>query len=89
MTEAQRCGMMCGQPNFQNWLAAKYPADWEFCGGHDPDANRVGVAADVVRDTLDINSRRELDVNADLLKQWQMMLAQFEADTGRMAERTR
>lgn len=89
MTESQRCALYCSQGEFQKWMAAKFPKEWEFffVGGNGPD----DAAACIVRHYLKIASRRELDdEHKHVTRQaWQSIVAQFEADTGRMAERTR
>jgi hypothetical protein len=89
MTEAQRCGMLCADKTFQGWIAANFPKEWEFfhVGKNSP----KDTVACVVRNWLRISSRSELDndVRQKSREGWQTMLAQFEADTGRMAERTR
>jgi hypothetical protein len=87
MTESQRCGMLCGDTAFHGWLAKNFPKRWAFffVGQNLPD----DAAACVVRDLLKVPSRRDIDTNEIALTSWRAMLAQFEHDTGRIAEQTR
>ena len=87
MTEAQRAGMLCADPVFQTWCSQAYPANWQAAmvsGATVPDAT-----ARIVRYACETSTRRALDQPGPILNRWRSMLAQFEADTGRMAERTR
>ena len=85
MTESQRCGMLCGDTAFQEWLAVNFPQQWNFFFVNKADPSEA--AACVVRNLLKITSRRELDDNrkAVTLQAWQAMRSAFEEDIGQMA----
>jgi hypothetical protein len=91
MTEAQRCGMLCADKAFQKWCWNK--AEYHYWASKQGD-RLVGmadeeIAAEYVRAVCRVTSRRHIGINLDALESWRSMLAQFEADTGRMASRTR
>lgn len=73
MTEAQRCGMLCADKAFQNWLRQYAHADDEA----DP--------ADIMRALLGIDSRSQIDSNHATREAWRYIFERFEADTGRVA----
>lgn len=89
MTESQRCALYCQQPDFQKWLAMHFADEWAHfnVGGNGPD----DAAACVIRRVLKVTSRRELDDERKSVTRsaWEAMRTAFEADTGRLAERTR
>lgn len=92
MTESQRCGMLCADVRFQQWLFDKHREWWECTIDIDDESQRPpDIAADVIRHVLGIKSRKELDADGPphVIGYWKDIVAQFEADTGRMAERTR
>lgn len=88
MTESQRCGMLCNDRDFQVWIRCNH--QWEFY-----QTEGVGDSTDqtsaAVRMVLGVRSRKELDDpdRTYTRERWRNMLAQFEVDTGRIAERTR
>lgn len=87
MTESQRAGILCNTPEFQTWCSQGYPANWQAAiaeGASLPEA-----AACIVRYACQTSTRRALDQPGPILERWRSVLAQFEADTGRVAERTR
>jgi hypothetical protein len=88
MTESQRCGMLCNDERFQIWLSTRFPLIWDEV---EREQRRPfnDMAAEVVRRHCIMNTRRKLDENGPSAEVWLNMLAQFESDTGRMAERTR
>lgn len=89
MTESQRCGMLCADGAFQGWLERTCKEYWDHAAEQGLDATETAAAT--MRMALCVGSRRELDdPNHERVRYvWQSMLAQFEADTGRLAERTR
>lgn len=83
-TESQICGMLCNDPLFWAWLVRgiRMPPGWE------PSAD---WAADTVKTHCGMESRRVLDSDpeGEPSKRWLRMKAQFEQDSGKIAEKRR
>jgi hypothetical protein len=56
---AQWVAMRCQEPDFQVWIANRYPTEWSYAPGNSSEE----VAAAVVRDVCGVDSRAELDSN--------------------------
>jgi len=54
---AQWLGMRCIEPEFQQWLAERFPLSWPLGVG----LSELTRAADTVRRVLSVGSRREID----------------------------
>lgn len=69
---SQQAGILCADKEFRRWL-----------GLHVGDAE---TAASIVREQCGVLSRAELDKYDTAGKRWDMVVAEFRADTGQMAE---
>lgn len=65
---AAECAMKCADPAFQSWL-------FEVHGLENPDSNR---AATKVRFLLAIESRAQLNTDAEAVSRWRAMVGDFE-----------
>lgn len=71
-----RCAMLCGDPEFWNWL---WGAGYEYVKDAD-------TAAEAVRDHLGIKSRSELASNPQAQHNWERMVTDYDVWRGALPE---
>ena len=72
-SNVMRAAIICGEPSFQMFLQKKKWKRWEESIGQGADR-----AADTMRRVLDIESRRDLASNAEALKRYDALMAEYE-----------
>ena len=89
ITESQRCAMLCGREDFQEWLSTSQRYLWS--GYHAMGMRVERLATVVVKEHCGMESRRVLDSDpeGEPSKRWLRMKAQFEQDSGKIAEKRR
>lgn len=80
---SQQAALKCKEPDFQVWLAGKYPEVWDhFC--NKIDCTSESAANLVLIDALKITMKRSLDSNPEAAKRWDALLTDFDMrDFGR------
>jgi hypothetical protein len=68
-----RAAIACGEQGFQTFLRKKYPKHWAGALGEG-----ATQAADVMRNALGIESRKELATNVDALLRFDALMADYE-----------
>ncbi|WP_439685068.1 hypothetical protein MNJPNG_06220 [Cupriavidus oxalaticus] len=67
---ARAAAILCGNPDFQRFLAYRYPAPW----GQSGDLPAHKRAASVIYTVCRIQSRRELDTNAEARRRYDRLV---------------
>ncbi|NIA72447.1 hypothetical protein HBA54_28060 [Pelagibius litoralis] len=91
-TESQICGMLCNDPGFQEWVAESYAGIWDGWRRDRPGACLTEICTIVTREIVGVQSRSELDRPTPTnthIESWQALRAQYEIDTGKIAEKRR
>jgi len=68
-----RAAIVCNEDAFQTFLRKKYPKEWDSSIGES-----AGQAAETLRTLLKIDSRKDLAANAEALKGFDKLIAQYE-----------
>jgi len=73
-SNVMRAGIICGDPMFQKFMQKKYGKAW-----HGSIGRSLGdMAADAMRNILQIDSRRDLATDAEALKRYDKLMAEYE-----------
>ena len=84
LSRAQRAGIRCGDPKFQQWFAVEFPGLWSDMSLH---GDHEKMAAAAVRYLCRrIGSRAELDTDEEAGTLWDALDAQYRQDAGLEAE---
>lgn len=86
MTRSQVAALKCRAPEFQGWVRQKWPHLWaseRAPFGGEPESR----TAQIVRATCGVISRASLDTDPAAGRRWDSLLAEYDAHTGRLAER--
>lgn len=94
--ESERCAMLCRYEDFQEWLSKNYEPVWVQNSGmehnHLPVARMFERIAEMtVKAIIGSSTRKVLDSDpeGEPSKRWLRMKAQFEQDSGKIAEKRR
>lgn len=81
----QRCAILCGEPEFQVFIAAKALSEFIHVG----DPNQLGTpnTAERLRRLLGIGSRAQIATDPAALARWNSLVTDFDTVTGRLPER--
>lgn len=74
LPRAQQAGILCADPQFQQWLSI------------DPDEDGATYAAETVRAMCGVPSRAKLDADPRAADKWDALVSKYRAATGQMAE---
>lgn len=78
MPRSQQAALKCQDDDFQEWIGARGRPE-----------HRETDTIHHLRERLGVESRSQLDTNAEAAKRWDALLLRYQQDTGRMAEERR